>query len=331
MNKMSAKKIKWGILGLGNIANQFVRDLMLVEGAELYAVASRNGDNAKAFASNYNAPKAYGDYDALINDENVDIIYIATPHDTHAALTIQSLNSKKHVLCEKPVAINHFEGTQMVAASKRNNCFFMEAFWTRFNPSFREALSKVKQGELGEVRYINADFSYQLINPEKRFTEIALGGGSLLDMGVYPIFLAYALLGKPEKILASSLFFETGADQQTAVILQYKNAQAILQSNFMSHSNMSPTISGTEGRITLNPMWHEAQGYSLIKNSHKTDYYLPTKGKGFTYEIEECHKCINNNQIESELWSHQNSLDLIEIVDQIRLQTGLTYSVDKNN
>lgn len=328
---MFVKKIKWGILGLGNIANQFARDLMLVNDAELYAVASRNSEKAKEFATIYNAPKAYGDYDALINDENVDIIYIATPHNTHASLTIKSLNSKKHVLCEKPVAINHFEAIQMVSASKNNNCFFMEAFWTRFNPSFREALLKINEGELGEIRYINADFSFLINNPSGRMTDMSLGGGSLLDMGVYPLFLTYAILGKPEKILASSLFFETGADQQTAVILQYKNAQAILQSNFMSHSNMSPTISGTQGRIILHPMWHEAQGYSLIKNGHKTDYHLPTKGKGFTYEIEECHKCINNNQIESHIWSHQNSLDLIKIVDQIRFQSGLTYCVDKNN
>lgn len=205
----------------------------------------------------------------------------------------------------------------------------MEAFWTRFNPSFVDAYLKIKRGDLGEIRYINTDFSFLINNPSGRMTDMALGGGSLLDMGVYTLFFTYAILGKPEKTLASSLFFEIGADQQTAVILQYKNAQAILQSNFMSHSNMSPTISGTEGRITLNPMWYEAKGYSLIKNSRKTDYHLPTKGKGFTYEIEECHKCITKNQIESELWSHQNSLDLIEIVDQVRLQTGLTYDADQ--
>lgn len=325
---MSVKKVKWGIIGLGNIANQFAGDLALVEEAELYAVASRNIENAKAFASVYKVPNAYGDYDSLINDENVDIIYIATPHNSHSSLTIQSLNNKKHVLCEKPVAMNHQEAIQMIAASTTNNCFFMEAFWTRFNPSFREVLYKIQQGEIGEIKYINADFSYQIMNPDKRFTDLSLGGGSLLDMGVYPLFLTYTLLGKPEKIVASSLFFETGADQQTAAILQYKNAQAIIQSNFMSHSNMSPTISGTQGRITIHPMWHEAQGYSVIKDNSKKDFYLPTNGRGFTYEIQECHHCMANNQIESKIWSHQNSLDLIEIVDQIRSHTGLKYEAD---
>ena len=325
---MNSKKIKWGILGLGNIANQFATDFLLVEEAELYAVASRNLDKAKAFATTYSVAQAYGNYDSLINDPNVDFIYIATPHDSHASLSIQALNAKKHVLCEKPVAINHKEASQMIAASKANGCFFMEAFWTRFNPSFREVLLKIRQGEIGEIKYINADFSYQLLNPGPRFTDIKLGGGSLLDMGVYPLFLSYVILGKPEKILASALFFESGADQQTAIILQYKNAQALLQSSFMSHSNMSPIISGTEGRIALNAMWHETQGYTLTKDNTKEAYSLPTNGRGFTYEIEECHKCINDNQIESDLWSHQNSLDLIGLVDQIRKQTGLTYEVD---
>lgn len=325
---MSTQKIKWGIIGLGNIANQFASDLALVDTAELYAVASRNRDNANAFAIKHNATTVYDDYDSLINDPSVDIIYIATPHDSHSRIAIQALNSKKHVLCEKPIAINHNQASMMVAASKANNRFFMEAFWTRFNPTFKNVLSKIQEGELGQIRYINADFSYLIENPNGRMTDINLGGGSLLDMGVYPLMLAYVILGKPEKILTSSLFFETGADQQTAIILQYKNAQALLQSSFMSHSNMSPTISGTEGRITLNSMWHEAQGFSLLKNNHSEEYSIPTKGKGFTYEIEECHNCIEKGAIESQFWSHQNSLDLIDIADQVRKQAGIKYPSD---
>ncbi len=326
---MNTKKTKWGILGLGNIANQFAFDLALVDTAELYAVASRNQDNANAFAQKHQATVAYDDYEALINDPLVDIIYIATPHDSHASLAVKALNTKKHVLCEKPVALNHHQASQMIAASQANNCFFMEAFWTRFNPSFQQALQKVRQGELGEIRYINADFSYLINNPGGRMTQMELGGGSLLDMGVYPLMLAYTILGKPEKVLASGLFFETGADQQTAMILQYKNAQALLQSSFMSHSNMVATISGTAGRINLNAFWYEAQGFSFTKNDHQTEYSFPTKGRGFTYEIEECHKCIQNGVIESSVWSHQNSLDLISIVDEIRTQIGLIYPADQ--
>jgi len=321
-----AKKIKWGIIGLGNIAHQFCRDLLLVEDAEIYAVASRNQQKANDFGALYKSKKTFGNYDAVFKDAIVDIVYIATPHSSHAELAIKALENGKHVLCEKPVALNYVQAVKMVAASKKNNRFFMEAFWTRFNPSFREALQKIKNGELGAIKYVNADFAFYVDIPEgSRMIKAELGGGSLLDMGVYPLFLAYCVLGKPEKVLATSNFFESGADQQTSMILHYKNAQAVLHSSFVSSSNMVATISGTQGRINLHPVWHETQGYSLVKNNHNVDFQFSTKGKGFTYEIEECHTCLRNNQIESKIWSHQDSLNLIRIVDEVRNQTGLNF------
>ena len=328
-SKMNKEKIKWGIIGLGNIAHQFAKDLKLVEEAELVAVASRNLDKAQEFAKNYDCKNAYDSYDAIMNDTEVDILYIATPHNSHAALTIKALQSNKHVLCEKPIALNYNDALQMIQASKENNQFFMEAFWTRFNPSFREAFSKIKNGEIGEVKFINADFAFtadKLGGEGNRKTDIELGGGALLDIGVYPLFLSYVLLGIPAEILAKSIFHESGADLQTSMILQYDNAQAILHSNFVSKSNMTATINGTKGTINLNALWHEAQSYTLTVDNQKEEHPLPTKGKGFTYEIEECHHCIKENRIESELWSHQNSLELIKIVDEVRNQIGLVYT-----
>lgn len=325
---MNNKKIKWGIIGLGNIAHQFAKDLMLVDEAELVAVASRNLDKAQEFAQNYNCRKAHGSYDAIINDGEIDILYIATPHNSHAVLTIKALQNNKHVLCEKPIALNYNDALQMIKASKENNQFFMEAFWTRFNPSFREAFTKIKNGEIGEVKYINADFAFtadQLGGEGNRKTDIALGGGALLDIGVYPLFLSYVLLGIPAEILAKSIFHSSGADLQTSMILQYDNAQAILHSSFVSKSNMTATINGTLGTINLNALWHEAQSYTLVIDNNKEEHLLPTKGKGFTHEIEECHRCIDENRIESTLWSHQNSLELIKIVDEVRKQIGLEY------
>ena len=194
---MIEDKIKWGIIGLGNIAEQFARDLALIPEAQLYAVASRSLEKANEFGATFSATKSYGDYDSLINDDQVDIIYIATPHNFHASLSVQALNAKKHVLCEKPIAINFAQASQMIAASKANNRFFMEAFWTRFNPSFTAILSKVRAGELGKIQYINADFGFIMNNGQNRLEDINLGGGSLLDMGVYPLFLSYMILGKP--------------------------------------------------------------------------------------------------------------------------------------
>lgn len=325
---MNSEKIKWGIIGLGNIAHQFAKDLMLVDEAELVAVASRNLDKAQEFAQNYDCSKAYDSYDAIINDAEVDILYIATPHNSHAALTIKALQNKKHVLCEKPIALNYTDAFQMIEASKKNNQFFMEAFWTRFNPSFREAFSKIKKGEIGEVKYINADFAFyaeSLDGVGNRKTDMNLGGGSLLDIGVYPLFLCYVVLGIPVEILAKANFHQTGADLQTSMILQYDNAQAILHSSFVSTSNIKATINGTKGRINLNTLWHQTQSYTLTVDELDEEILLPTKGKGFTYEIEECHHCIKENKIESELWSHQNSLELIKIVDEVRSKIGLEY------
>ena len=321
-------KIRWGIIGLGNIAHQFAADLMLVKDAELVAVASRSLEKSKEFALQYNCQKAYSSYNDIINDPEIDILYIATPHSLHASLTIKALQSNKHVLCEKPIALNYADALQMIETSKANNKFFMEAFWTRFNPSFRAAFSRIKNGEIGEVKYINADFAFYADNLDgvgNRKTDMKLGGGALLDIGVYPLFLCYVMLGIPSEILAKSNFHQTGADLQTSMILQYENAQAILHSSFVSTSNIKATINGTKGRINLNTLWHEAQSYTLTVDNQEEEILWPTKGKGFTYEIEECHQCINENRIESTLWSHQNSLDLIKIVDQVKNQIGLEY------
>ena len=321
-------KIRWGIIGLGNIAHKFAKDLMLIEDAELAAVASRNPEKSTEFAKEYDCQKAYSSYEEIINDPEIDILYIATPHSSHATLTIKALQNNKHVLCEKPIALNYADALQMIDASKANNNFFMEAFWTRFNPSFRETFSKIKKGEIGEVKYINADFAFYADNLEgvgNRKTDMNLGGGALLDIGVYPLFLCYVVLGIPVEILAKANFHQTGADLQTSMILHYENAQAILHASFVSTSNIKATINGTKGRINLNTMWHEAQSYTLTVDNQEEEILLPTKGKGFTYEIEECHQCITENRIESVLWSHQNSLDLIKIVDQVRNQIGLEY------
>lgn len=320
--------IRWGIIGLGRIAHQFAKELKMVEGAELVAVASRNKENAIAFAQIHQCAKAYDSYEAIIQDPSIDILYIATPHNSHAELSISALENNKHVLCEKPIALQYQDAEKMIAASKKHHKFFMEAFWTRFNPSFRAAFAKIKQGEIGEVRYINADFAFNANEKERnRLFDLKLGGGALMDIGVYPLFLAYTVLGIPESIFAQSNFHNSGVDTQTAMILHYKNAQAVLYSGITTTSEMKATINGTEGRIHLNPTWHMAESYTLIKDTVETQYDLPTNGMGYTYEIEECHECIRNNSIESQLWSHKNSLELIQIVEDVKNKIGLQFPI----
>ncbi len=324
---MKTEKISWGIIGCGNIANKFACDITLVEDAILTAVASRDLDKANVFAAQHKALNSYGSYTDLFSDPNIDIVYIATPHVFHAELSIQAMAAGKHVLCEKPLALNALEAAKMIETSKRTNRFFMEALWTRFNPTIVDIIHKIQEGAIGEIKYINADFSFMSTKPlDGRVMNLEFGGGSLLDIGIYPAFLAYTLLGKPNDILAKANFHKlTKCDMQTAMIFSYHEAQAVLYSGFESNSDSEAHISGTEGQIYIHKRWHEAKGYTLVKNDQRQVFEFPINGIGFTYEIEECHKCLRAGKIESELWSHQNCLDLISILDAVRVQVGLKY------
>lgn len=331
------KLLRWGILGLGKIANQFVKDLKLIEDVSIVACASRSMSNAINFAGQHEIGKSYGSYQSLFEDKEVDIIYIGTTHDTHAELSIEAMKNGKHVLCEKPLAINHRDVQSMVEASRKYNVFLMEAFWARFNPTIRAVLNQVKSKSIGEVNYVNVDFTFSRNDADdSRMLNMELAGGALMDMGVYPVFLAYLIFGKPAQILATSRMHTTGADLQTSAIFKYKNGLANIMTGFVSQSDMMAKIYGTEGRIYIHPVWHESEGYTIIKGNKGDEngyeekvYNLPKLGKGYTYEIEECKKCIAQDKIESDLWSHQNSLDLIEITDEIRSQVGLVYPFEK--
>ena len=212
------KKIKWGIIGLGKIAHKFAQDLLLVPECELEAVASRSLTKSKTFAATYNANKCYGSYEKLLQDSNADIVYIATPNNTHESITILALQHKKAVLCEKPFAINKTQVLEMIRTSKKHGVFLMEAMWSRFIPAIRKIKNDIDSGKLGEIKYINADFSFNADPSIQRVYDKELGGGSLLDIGIYPIFLAYFLAGMPTKISADAHYFQSGADSQLGMI-----------------------------------------------------------------------------------------------------------------
>lgn len=324
-------KIRWGIVGPGKIAHSFAKDLQLVTDGELVAVASRNIERAQEFGSKYGATSYFGSYEALFESKEVDVIYIATPHTSHAELSIRAMEHGKHVLCEKPMGVNRFEVKKMLSVAKENNVFLMEALWSRFNPSIQKIKRMVDEGNIGELQYLHADFAfYALDRDEKgRVLNPHLAGGSLLDIGIYPIFLSYLLLGKPDKIQACSRFYKTGVEIQTSMIFEYPDAQAILYSGYTSKSEMKAEISGSKGAIFLHPQWHVPQGYSVEKEGKIRDFELPTNGKGYTYEIEEVHLCLKAGKLQSDLWSHQNSLDLIQILDDVRKQTGVVFPFEE--
>lgn len=319
--------IKWGIVGAGNIAHSFSKDLALVIGGELTAVASRDLDKARSFANEYGAPNAFGSYEELFTSNTVDVIYIATPHTTHAELSIAAMKAGKNVLCEKPVGVNKGEVEAMIKVAKENNVFFMEALWTRFNPTIKKVKELVDNGTIGDIGYLHADFAFYALDRDEngRLLNPALAGGSLLDIGIYPIFLSYLMLGIPKDIKATANFYKTGVEVQISMIFNYEKAQAILYSGLNSNSEMKAEIAGSKGSIFVHPRWHETSGYTLEINGDSSVIEVGKVGKGYTYEIEEVHKCLNAGKTESDLWSHQNSRDLIEIMDTVRSKTGIVF------
>lgn len=322
-----ANKIRWGIVGPGHIAHSFARDLKLVEGGELTAVASRNLERANEFADEYSAQYRFGSYRELFESDVVDVLYIATPHTSHCELALGAMEHGKAVLCEKPLGIEADEVKRMIATAKSNKVFLMEALWSRFNPSIVKVKELVDEGRIGEVAYLNAHFGFYALDREEasRLLNPDLAGGSLLDIGIYPIFMAYLILGKPDNIEAVSLFHKTGVEIQTSMIFEYPHAQATLASGLRSKIQMRAEISGSKGSAFLHERWHETQGYTLEIDGDMEDFELPTTGKGYAHEIEEVHMCLRKGKLQSEKWSWQNSLDLINLLDEVRTLTGTTF------
>ena len=242
-----------GIIGLGKIAGKFSADLKFVEGTELYAVASRSQQNADAFASEHNAKKAYGSYLQLIQDVDVDVIYVATPHVHHAEISIACLKAGKAVLCEKPFAMNSAQVREMIASAVQNKVFLMEALWTRFFPSTQHVLELCASGQIGDIRMVQADFGFSAeYDITKRLFNKALGGGALLDIGIYPLYLSYLLLGNPLQVAAQAHIGETGVDHSIAMLLKYAgDAQAILSSTLTATTQTEAWIYGSKGAIQM--------------------------------------------------------------------------------
>jgi len=319
--------VRWGIVGAGNIANSFAKDLALVAGNRLCAVASRSLDKARDFADTYGAEHAFGSYGELFKSDVVDVLYIATPHTSHAELSIRAMDHKKHVLCEKPMGVNGDEVKQMLATARENTVFLMEALWSRFNPTIKKVKQLIEEGEIGTVAHLKADFAFYGLDRDEsgRVLNPDLAGGSILDIGIYPIFLSYLILGMPKSITAQAHFHKTGVETQTAMIFEYENAQALLFSGLASNSEMKAEIGGSAGSIFINPRWHEATGFSIKKGSEIIEVELGKLGKGYTYEIEEVARCIGEGRLESTLWSHKNTEELCGLLDLVREKAGVRF------
>ncbi len=324
------KKIRWGIVGPGNIAHKFAQAIARVEGAELAAVASRSEKSGQAFAEKYNIPHVFCGYEQMAASDAVDAVYIATPHPFHLPCALLYLNAKKHVLCEKPLCVNAAQATRLKECAEQNGVFLMEAMWTRFLPTIREVCSIVQSGAIGEVMGIRADFCYNLTpEQESKIYQNEMAGGSLLDVGVYCLHFAALFLGNhPEKIDALAKV-EGGVDHHTNILLRYSNgAIANLSSAIALEKPGEGYIYGTKGHIYL-PKFYRANEFYLCIGAEKTRIEKPSIGNGFEEEILEACACIRAGKTQSDILPLSETIDVLTLMDRVRDQIGLSYPMDQ--
>ena len=327
-------KIRWGILGCGKIANKFASDLKLVEDAELVAIASRDNIKSKEFGDKFKPRHTHNSYEELVKNPEIDAIYIATPHGLHYDHTLLCLTHKKAVLCEKAIALNSRQLKEMIAVARREKVFLMEAFWTKFLPQFEKINAIINSGTIGEIKLIQSDFGFAAPEPKaQRLWDPTLGGGSLLDIGLYPVFLAQTLLGKPTDLHAMMTPFQSGVDEQCVITMKFRNnALAVLSSTFASDTPVEAMIAGTKGRIQMRNRFHNSIAtIELVigKDQPQTLDVFREDGFGYQFETRHVNQCLRKGLIESPVMSHQDSLDLMETLDKIRQTCGIVYPADK--
>lgn len=320
-------KIKWGIIGLGKIAAKFCADLETVKDAELYAVASRNLQKAEEFAKEHNATKAYGSYEEMLKDKDVDVVYIATPHVFHHENTLLSLHYKKAVLCEKPLAINKSQAQQMITAAKKEKIFLMEAMWTEFLPHFEALMEIVESGKYGAIKNIKADFGFApKFDADSRLFNKALGGGSLLDIGIYPVFLALSLLGEPHKISATASIGKTGVDEECDITFEYSdNVLAHLHSTVLNTTPTTAEIELEKATILVNTRFHEPSSLTIIIGGKEITKEFDVTTHGYNFEAAHVQNMLKQGRTESDKMTFEKSLQLIELLDKVRADIQLEY------
>ena len=323
-----SETFRWGILGTGAIARKFVTDLEKLSNAEPYAVGSRAQASADDFAGQFGIQHAYGSYAALMQDSNVDAIYVATPHPFHKQNTLACLEAGKPVLCEKPFAVNSADAIEMVSKAREKGVFLMEAMWTRFLPVQVQVQEWIKAGKIGKPLALHCDFGFRAgFNPQSRLFDPALGGGALLDVGIYTISYASMVFGRqPETILADAFLGETGVDEQNSEIFIYPDGeQAVLTSAIRVSTAHRVRISGTEGAIEVPNFWHATEA-TLITADGSTEQ--ASGEAGYQFEAAEVAECIQAGKLESERMSLDETVEIMRTMDTVRAMIELKYPME---
>lgn len=315
-------------MGTGGIAHKFAEGLAIVSNAELFAVGSRNIGTAQAFGNKFNAARCYGSYEDLATDPDVDVIYIATPHNLHFSNTMLCLDKGKNVLCEKPFAVNGKEVRLMIEKAKEKNLFLMEALWSRFLPNILKAKELIDNGTIGEVKFMKSDFGLNVpFDPNSRMYNRELIGGSLLDIGIYPVFLSLFLFGKPKIIKALAGLGTTQVDNNCSISFGYENGLvSVLYSTIVAKTDVTSEIHGTKGKIIFDEWWFTpVPMHHIDEHGNKQSFDFDFKGNGYNYEAEEVVQCLLEGKKQSDKMSWAESIALIDLLDEIRKQCGIIY------
>jgi predicted dehydrogenase len=332
MEAKTMDKIRWGILGTGNIAKQFARGLAVLPDAELIAVGSRSQANADAFGDEFDVPRRRANYTALADDLDVEVVYVATPHHLHRENSLLCLQASKAVLCEKPFAINATEAEEVVAQARERQLFLMEAMWTRFLPLLVRVRQLLADGVIGDVRMVMADFGFRTpFDPQSRLLNPHLGGGALLDVGVYVVSLASMVFGSPPSRVSSMAHLgQTGVDEQSAMILGYNQGQlAVLTAAVRTNTPQQATLIGAEGQIRIHTPWWKPDTLTLsVQGRGDKVIHLSFEGNGYNYEAVEVMNCLREGKMESAVMPLDETLAIMRTMDQIRAQWGLRYPME---
>ena len=325
------KKFGWGFIGAGAIANRFMAGLMQVPDAYLAAVSSRTYEKARTFAGKYNA-KVYKSTEELIADEDVDIVYVATPHTVHRENTLMAIEMGKPVLCEKPMAPNAKMVTEMVQAARKKRVYLMEAMWTRFFPAMQKVREWLDEGRIGKVQFVTADFGYyEEEDSSKIIFDPNTAGGSLLDVGIYPIAFAFMVFGKkPNRITGLADMASTGVDAAMGCTLGFEGGGlALLYSAMNAETPQVAEIIGQKGRIVIPQFWSPREAHLYIGGELIESFKGDHEGEGYQFEIAAVQEDIRNGRLENELMPLDESIAIAEVMDELRSQWGLVYPFEK--
>jgi len=323
--------MRWGILAPGWISELFVDGVNAHTESSIVATGSRSLERATAFAEKYNGGTPYGSYEELVNDPNVDVVYVASPHSHHREHALLAINAGKHVLVEKAFAQNVAQAQEIVDAAKAKGVFCMEAMWTRHLPHVIEIHEAIARGDIGDVISVQADHGqFFPFNPEHRLYNAELAGGALLDLGVYPLAFAHDILGVPESVTAIGQMTETNVDGQISMVLDYGGqTQATLHTTLWSKTPTTASICGTKGRIDVDPMFYTPTGFTLTLNDGTETRFDGSFPNGYAYEAAEVARRITNGDTESPVMTLDMSMEIMRLMDEIRSQIGLVYPNEK--